>query len=98
MQRFRAGENVLYREGKRLRDAKIIRYEPLTDSYLVKIMYKNGTVRERETIASRLVKKQKRRANEHNGTFHGRLDSLNRRMNEMHSELAYLSSLFRARR
>ena len=96
MRTFKSGENVLYTEGNRLVDAKIIRHDPLANSYLVRLMYKNGTIRERETVSNRLKKKQPGRSSVE--TLIARTEALNRRMNEMRSELAYISGVLRVKR
>lgn len=54
MRKFNRNQNVLYRQGSAFYDAKIVHYDPVSDSYVIKIDGKDG---ERETVAERLYHK-----------------------------------------
>jgi hypothetical protein len=56
MKKFTKNQNVMYRQGDSFHPAKVIRYVPETDSYLISLRQKNGSVKERETLPERLYK------------------------------------------
>jgi len=58
MVRFNRNENVLYRQSNgSMLPAKVLKYTVPTNSYLVQLTHANGRKTERETVASRLRKR-----------------------------------------
>lgn len=51
--RFRKNQNVMYMDRGNVRPAKIMQYDPVTDSYVVQFSV-NGQTKQRETVPDRV--------------------------------------------
>lgn len=54
--KFQKNQNVMYRTGNNIHDAKIVRYIPESNSYLISFRQGN-TIKERETVPERLYRR-----------------------------------------
>lgn len=52
---FKKNQNVLYVDRHVFRPAKVVQYDSVSNSYLVRVTNGDGSVRERETVPRKLV-------------------------------------------